>query len=262
MKLKRVNDTTQYHILDPMLTAKSDIQRFNRQHPKLTFHYQIRLSKRRTTAITIKHQHVIVAAPLGSPIEQLETWLLTKASWVEKQLVQQAQRQQEVPNRQYCNGETWPFLDETLTLHIAEGSKAISHRHGNDLVILTRGTSPKSQVLQTKNILERWYKQQALRILSTKTHQLAKRIGTSVIDVKIRKTRTKWGHCTRAGVIQYNWVILQAPEWVVDYLVAHEVCHRFHHNHSKAFWRKVGQVYPNYQKADQWLKQHGHRLTL
>ena len=78
----------------------------------------------------------------------------------------------------------------------------------------------------------------------------------------MRFTRSKWGHCTSEGVLQYNWHIVLAPEPVVDYLVAHEVCHLRHLNHSAHFWALVASVCPDYQAQRDWLKANGRCLTL
>ncbi len=242
--------------------AKNSPQVLERQHPELSFNYQIRLSQRRTVGLTIKHQQVVLAAPKGSSLTQLEEWLIQKSSWVEKKLAQQKTFHQQIPQRQFCSGELWPFLDAPFTLEVASGTKAISHRHQNSLIILTSNRSRLNPEEQIKQALEKWYKQQALEILTAKTHRLASQLGKTVRAVKVRRTRSKWGHCTRDGAIQYNWLIMQAPEWVVDYLIAHEVCHLFHHNHSKSFWLKVEQTYPDFKKAELWLKQEAHRLAL
>jgi predicted metal-dependent hydrolase len=53
-----------------------------------------------------------------------------------------------------------------------------------------------------------------------------------------------------------------APEAVVDYLVAHEVSHLKHRNHSKSFWDHVEKIYPEFKPARKWLKDHGHTLTV
>ena len=110
--------------------------------------------------------------------------------------------------------------------------------------------------------MARWYHQQAQDILTQKTEQLTRQMGLKYQQVIIKATRSKWGHCTSRGVIQYNWHILLAPEAIVDYLVAHEVSHLRHHNHSSEFWSLVASVCPDYQALRQWLKRQGACLVL
>ena len=99
-------------------------------------------------------------------------------------------------------------------------------------------------------------------MLADKTRNRAAELGVTVGDIRLRLTRSKWGHCTRSGIIQYNWLIALAPESVVDYLVIHEVCHRRHLNHSRAYWQLVESLCPDYLRRRQWLKDWGHTLVL
>ena len=48
-----------------------------------------------------------------------------------------------------------------------------------------------------------------------------------------------------------------APPEVIDYVVVHELCHRKEMNHSKAFWREVERVIPDYKQSVKWLKDEG-----
>lgn len=51
-----------------------------------------------------------------------------------------------------------------------------------------------------------------------------------------------------------------APEWVLDYIIVHELCHLIHFNHSKDFWNEVRKYIPNYEEAILWLKVNGYKL--
>ena len=53
------------------------------------------------------------------------------------------------------------------------------------------------------------------------------------------------------------------PDYVIDYIVVHELCHLREMNHSEKFWAEVEKIMPDYQRAELWLKQNGglrHRL--
>ena len=51
-----------------------------------------------------------------------------------------------------------------------------------------------------------------------------------------------------------------APEWVIDYVVAHETAHIVEMNHSSRFWKQVEKLFPNFREAKRWLKEHGNLL--
>jgi len=44
-----------------------------------------------------------------------------------------------------------------------------------------------------------------------------------------------------------------APRALVEYVVAHELCHLRHSVHSPAFWRSLSQLMPDYEDRRQRL---------
>lgn len=237
----------------------------------LGFDYTIRLSKRKSAAIEVRGGKVVVAAPHRVAQRDLKQWVNEKADWIRDKLQQQAERAEEIPERQYIDGESWPWLGEPLTLRTLPGTKISCERRGENLCLTlpkrtTSNTSrPASAAVQ--KALQNWYKEQALVLLEAKTlavcQQLQARHPQAQCQrVQLRRTKSKWGHCTHQGVIQYNWLVVQAPEWVVDYLVVHECCHLVHHNHSRNYWNLVASLMPNFALPRRWLHQHGHTLVV
>src|ERR1700738_3045615 len=72
-----------------------------------------------------------------------------------------------------------------------------------------------------------------------------------------RDQRSRWGSCSNTGVLSFSWRLVLAPSFVLDYLAAHEVCHRIELNHSPRFWRLVKRLYPDVERAKVWLDVHG-----
>jgi predicted metal-dependent hydrolase len=64
--------------------------------------------------------------------------------------------------------------------------------------------------------------------------------------VAIAKHEKSWARCS-AGTIRYNWRIVQAPGSLIDYVVAHEICHLVHEHHGRAFWAMLGRLMPDYE---------------
>jgi predicted metal-dependent hydrolase len=76
----------------------------------------------------------------------------------------------------------------------------------------------------------------------------------------VRNQKSRWGSCSRRGTISLNWRLIQAPAFVLDYIILHELCHLEHMNHSRRFWRQVEHLYPGFKAAERWLKQHSSLL--
>ncbi|MEX2628317.1 MAG: M48 family metallopeptidase [Tistlia sp.] len=78
--------------------------------------------------------------------------------------------------------------------------------------------------------------------------------------IAVRETSSRWGSCTARGDLSYCWRLVLAPEAVLDYVVAHEVAHLVHLDHSPAFWRLCDRLADQCQDSRAWLRRHGARL--
>ena len=74
-------------------------------------------------------------------------------------------------------------------------------------------------------------------------------------SVEIVKVGGRWGSCTSEKHITYNFMIASLPIELIDYIVVHELCHLYHMNHDRSFWRKVGSILPDYKKRQEALHQ-------
>lgn len=102
--------------------------------------------------------------------------------------------------------------------------------------------------------------QEALAVIPQRVAYFAPLVGVSYGRITIRNQRTRWGSCSAQGNLNFNCLLMLAPPEVLDAVVVHELCHRKHPNHSKAFYDEVLRVYPNYRACDRWLKEYGPAL--
>ena len=105
-----------------------------------------------------------------------------------------------------------------------------------------------------------WLKEQAAVDLAERTAHHAGRLGVSVRSIKMRSQSSRWGSCSSSGNLNYNWRLILAPPFVLDYVAAHEVAHLVEMNHSDAFWATVRRTLPEMDKGRAWLKVHGRQL--
>ncbi len=100
----------------------------------------------------------------------------------------------------------------------------------------------------------------AAKIFPERTAYFAARLGVTYGRITIRKQKTRWGSCTAEGNLNFNCLLAAAPPEVLDSVVVHELCHRLHPNHSRAFYAEVYRIFPDYDRCSRWLKENGRRL--
>ncbi|MCW8194935.1 M48 family metallopeptidase [Proteobacteria bacterium 005FR1] len=220
-----------------------------------------RSPRRRTLEIIIRRGEVLLMLPRFVSDKDGMAFVERKREWVLEMLEKQRQRVDEVISKQYVDGEVFHFLGTAYPLNITVGTRSRVELAG-DAFQVTVSQSGATTAEAVQKAMWRWYKDQAMRLLRAKTDTQVARIKRDYAGIRLRKTKTKWGHCTASGVIQYNWQIMTAPEPVIDYLVAHEVSHLVHPNHSKRFWAHVERLCPDYKVQRNWLKTRGHTLIV
>lgn len=106
------------------------------------------------------------------------------------------------------------------------------------------------------NFIKKYFEDYACQ----KAISLAGQNGKKVVKVSCRDTVSRWGSCSSSAHLSFSWRLAFAPQFVADYVIAHEVAHLFEMNHSKAFWDKVGQMNPDAKKAKKWLSENAAQL--
>ena len=109
--------------------------------------------------------------------------------------------------------------------------------------------------------LRRWLEQEALTLLEADLAHYCAQAGRDAPALSLSRAQRRWGSCSSNGTIRINWRLVQAPDPVRRSVVAHEVAHLVHFDHSPAFHALVDRIFEgDLPAADRWLKQHGRSL--
>jgi predicted metal-dependent hydrolase len=114
----------------------------------------------------------------------------------------------------------------------------------------------KTGILSESEILEevsKFYVRMSKKVTKERTEVYQKSLGVTPRSIKIDKICDRWGSCNTKKEITYNYLIVTLPMELIDYIVVHELCHIYHMNHDRSFWRKVGSIMPDYKKRMKML---------
>lgn len=107
-----------------------------------------------------------------------------------------------------------------------------------------------------------WLKGEAAADLDRRVAVHARSLGVTVTSISMRAQTTRWGSCSSTGKLNFNWRLILAPPFVLDYVAAHEVAHLIEMNHSPDFWATVETTLPSMARGRDWLKEHGRELMV
>lgn len=99
--------------------------------------------------------------------------------------------------------------------------------------------------------------QQAVQVIPQRVAYYARLLGVTYGRITIRNQKSRWGSCSSKGNLNFNCLLMAAPAEVLDLVVAHELCHRKHMDHSKAFYAELYKLFPDYDRCSRWLKEQG-----
>lgn len=109
--------------------------------------------------------------------------------------------------------------------------------------------------------LARWLEREALALFEADTLHYCAAAELDPVPVALSRAHRRWGSCSDRARIRLNWRLVQAPDFVRRSVVAHEVAHLVHFDHSPAFHALLARIYEDeIGAADRWLKQHGRSL--
>ena len=219
----------------------------------------VRTKRRKTATVRVQEGKVSVVVPESLPDTRIEALVSRKSRWIREKLRIHGNSIVVRP-KEYVSGESFTYLGRNYRLKVKTAPEASVRLLGGRLVVtLPAGANRPEQVTKA---LAGWYREHAEQKLREKSERYAKIVGVAPSSVDIKAFKSRWGSCSTAGRIQFNWKIIIAPNRIVDYVVVHELCHLKQHDHSPRFWKCVERVFPDYQECRDWLKVNGRTLTL
>ena len=220
-----------------------------------------RSSRRRTVALTVAPPgRVILTAPRSTPVERLDAVVQAKAKWISSRLRLVRPVEPRPSPREFVGGESFLYLGRQYRLEVRRGGPEVRLGGGRLRVSVPGTLTGEARAQAVREGMVGWYREHARERLTERTTWWAQRVGLPEPRVLVREQERRWGSCS-AGVVRFNWRIIQAPMRLVDYVVAHEVVHLVHDDHGREFWAELGRLLPDYEARRERLRTEGPRLV-
>ena len=191
---------------------------------------------------------VRVTLPRWGRTEDALVFARARIEWIERQLA--AVPQADTPRP----GGTIRYRGEDLAIDWSPAHPRKARLAGDALRV---GGPAESLAVR----LQRWLEGEAQRLLEADLAFYCERAGHAAPPLRLSRAQRRWGSCSERKAIRINWRLVQAPDAVRRSVVAHEVAHLTHFDHSGAFHAMLRALFVVVVgEADRWLKAHGRSL--
>jgi predicted metal-dependent hydrolase len=205
-------------------------------------------SKRRTISIIInKDAKITVRAPLKASVNDINLFVLEKRDWINRKKTEILEKKKKIKEKFFVTGEKFYYLGKAYPLKLISGFDFAFNFDGE---VFSMDSKYRSSA---KRLFSVWYKSQAEIFLPIRINEISLRTGLNFNQIKINGANKRWGSCNSKKVINLTWRLILLPEFIIDYIIIHELSHTKHLNHSDRFWDLVLQHCPDYKKAEKWL---------
>lgn len=233
----------------------------NQNGVEVRLRYTLRRSERiRRLSIAVSMKGEVLARALKwTPIYMVDQMLEEHLGWIEKQLhkMQERQRQHRVSEAgsvMICkpeNGGYVPFLGRRATIRL--GAEKMHYDEVTHEIYLP--ISIEASELEIRHTLKHFMCEEAMVRFALHLESLKPQLQTLPNRWQLSNAKTRWGVCTSRRHIRISWRLMFFEPEVARYVLAHELAHLVHPNHSECFWKETERLDPEMKKHRATLRQ-------
>jgi predicted metal-dependent hydrolase len=212
--------------------------------------------RRRTIAFKMERDASLrVLAPFSASLGSVTKVLQKRAAWIVQEL---EQRKQSKPQDDYTDGAGFIYMGHACVVRVTQGG------HAPQSCLLSPGVlrvHVPDATLSAENLRQEvrleillWIKRRARVKFRQRLDLWAARLDVSYKKMIVTDPERRWGSCSVDNIIRLNWRLMMAPLPVLDYVVAHELSHVRHKNHSLRFWNFLAHVMPDFRERRKFLR--------
>jgi predicted metal-dependent hydrolase len=216
--------------------------------------YHLRQAAGRRLGMTVDERGLRIGAPRSLPLHEIESFIRSHGDWVLKKLDEYSATKT-LRHLTIRDGVRLPVLGGEKVVCVAAGANRICWQ--DDALVLAVRPNADLDAL-TRRALQRL----ALRHFTGRVGHFAARLGRPAPTVALSSARTRWGSCSTKTGVRINWRLVHLPPEFADYVVAHELAHLVHMDHSLRFWKVVADLFPEWRDVRTELKRRATEIPL
>lgn len=194
--------------------------------------------------------NVVITAPRGVPIRDLQSFALTHLSTIERGREHIKRQARTAPN--FTTGENHFLWGQPLVLEVHEADQARVYAQDERLILALPAGSTRQR---RETALTEWYREQLKLALPAAIKRCETSTGLAASEYRVKKMRTRWGTCNpKAQRIWLSINLAKKPKQCLDYVLTHELVHLVERGHTPRFHALVARYFPGYEEADRALK--------
>jgi predicted metal-dependent hydrolase len=229
--------------------------------------YEIKRGKRtKTVALLIQpNTSIIVLTPRLLSEEKIRQIVTKRAGWIIRQTEKIKKLRAAFPAKEFVSGESFPYLGRQYRLKVTR-TNSLTNSHcklaeGRFHVKIHNALKNREASEFVRQKLVEWYMEKAEKKIKERIAKYTALVGKQPKKVIVKDQGKRWGSCSHANTLRFNWKIVMAPISVLDYVIVHELCHMVINNHSDKFWGRLRSIIPDYPKKRVWLKENSILLA-
>ncbi len=224
----------------------------------------IHLEKDRHKTVRLKVRPdgaVLVRAPLASRQEEVMAWLAGRTAWILERQAYFQRLRAALPLPGYETGDIQRFLGRDYALNITEHVRGEVRLEEHGFQIRTRGAASRDKV---RALLDKWFQDQAGAVFAERLAlwfpglqaQGGPLLCAGPPQLKVRAMCSRYGSCSRQGVITLSRHLAAMPVPCIDYVLVHELCHLRHFAHDRPFYKLLHTLLPDWRERKARLREY------
>lgn len=219
----------------------------------LEYEYYIEFADRKSLGMVVRPDlRIIVKAPSGSTLNDIEAFMKRKWKWLDKQLRELGKYHKKYYERSYLPGETFQYLGRQYLLSVEVGDDIVKLERGALRVYSSQSAKSTGH---TKVLIEAWYERRRNIVFKRQYIAALKLFPYKAIpQLRIRTMARRWGSYTSDNKVSLNPRLIEAPMEAIYYVCVHELSHVVNRRHDKAFYETMDRYLPEWKSIKEKLE--------